>query len=57
MIWKNIQSLELTIYTPVAGEGGGHTLGARRVRVAVEEGEVCGHQVGTILWSHSISSS
>ena len=42
----------MPVHAPVAGEGGGHALGARTVRVAVEEREVCGHKLRSLLLAH-----
>ena len=42
----------LTVNTPVAGEEGGHTGGAGAIGVAVEEGEVGGHEVRAVLHPH-----
>ena len=43
---------KLTVDTPVAGEQGGHAGGAGAVGVAVEEGEVGGHEVRAALHPH-----
>ena len=43
---------ELTVDTPVAGEERGDAGGAGAVRVAVEEGEVGGHEVRPVLHPH-----
>ena len=41
-----------TVDTPVAGEGRGDAAGAGRVGVAVEEGEVGRHEVGSVRHPH-----
>lgn len=40
------------VHAPVAGEGRGHALGARDVRVAVEEGEVGRNEVRARRHAH-----
>ena len=48
-VFSRIVSASVPIHTPVAGEGGGDASGAGGKGVAVEEGEVGGDKVLTVL--------
>lgn len=42
----------MTVHAPVAGEARGHALSTRAVRIAIEEGEVRGDQIGPVGHPH-----